>query len=213
MSTIINQSTTSEQPDTIPENANISALDKESSDSFGKFKTAQELKNAYRNLEQEFTRKSQRLKEVEQELEKSRSAKRENDKWTERVRELHAKYPCSQSLGEEITAYVKENKGLMEKDNCLETALLHVLAMKFESTKNNGNTPTAPLENPQESVEKPQAKKATTPAEILKRHAQKRENMPLVLDGGEMTVAPRAGVRTVKDAGKLATERLKNYKK
>ncbi|MBO5773509.1 MAG: hypothetical protein J6R44_01615, partial [Clostridia bacterium] len=199
--------------DTAPESVNICALDKESSDSFGKFKTAQELKTAYQNLEQEFTRKSQRLKEVERELEKGRSAQRETDKWTERVKELHAKYPCSQSLGEEITAYVKENKGLMEKENCLETALLHVLAMKFESQKNKGNTPKAPLENAVISVEKPQENKGNTPAEILKRHARKRENMPLVLDGGEMTVAPRANVHTVKDASKLATERLKNYKK
>ncbi len=210
MSTIINQSTTLEQPDTTPENANISALDKESSDSFGKFKTAQELKTAYQNLEQEFTRKSQRLKELEKEL----ATKKENDKWTEKVKELHAKYPCSQSMGEEITAYLKKNKGLMQKDNCLETALLHVLAERFESKKSLGNTPKSTtnlsniVETPTKNVETP-TKNVETPT----KNVEKRDNMPLALDGGEMMVAPRIRVNTVKDAGKLATERLKKYKK
>ena len=40
---------------------------------FGKFSTANDLKNAYDSLEAEFTRRSQRLKELERELEKLKS--------------------------------------------------------------------------------------------------------------------------------------------
>lgn len=185
-----------EQPTVVPEVAVPAGVDKDNVDSFGKFKTAQELKSAYEKLEQEFTRKSQKLKE----LEKALSEKKENDRWTEKVKELHAKYPCSQSLGEEITAYIKENKGLMERENCLENALLHVLSEKFEANSTAWNTP------------KDATQKTSKNVENVREYVEKRENMPVVLDGGEMTVAPRGRILTVKDAGKLATERLKKYK-
>ena len=208
-----------EQPTAIPDEVeqNSNEVDKDEMDSFGKFKTAQELKTAYQNLEQEFTRKSQRLKELEKEL----ATQKENDKWTEKVKELHAKYPCSQSMGEEITAYLKKNKGLMQKDNCLETALLHVLAERFESKKSLGNTPKSTtnlsniVETPTQNVETPtkNVEVPTKNVETPTKNVEKRDNMPLAPDGGEMMVAPRIRVNTVKDAGKLATERLKKYKK
>lgn len=170
----------SEQTITIPdENINNSGVDKDNVDSFGKFKTALELKTAYEKLEQEFTRKSQKLKELEARIQEQS----ENDKWATKVKELHQKYPVSLSLGEEITNYIKENKGLIEKDNCLESALLHVLATKYERKDDRAT-----------------------------RHPIGADNIPPVISGGAVSVAPHVKPSTVKEANALASERLKQVK-
>ncbi|MBR2480558.1 MAG: hypothetical protein IKB56_04540 [Clostridia bacterium] len=168
--------TITEQPALLPDKVNENtAIDKEESDSYGKFKTALELKNAYEKLEQEFTRKSQRLKELENQL----NERRENDKWAEKVKALHQKYPVSKNLGEEITNYIKENKGLMEREDCLESALLQVLAKRYESERMGA------------------------------RVTRKADNVPHVISGGAVSVTPHAKPLTVKEANALATERLK----
>lgn len=125
-----------EQPEVNPLTSTLEVeLDKEDKGSYGKFKTAEELKTAYEKLEREFTRKSQKLKEMESKL----LERVEEDKWAVKVRDLEQKFPVSRTLGEEITTYIKENKGLIEREDCLESALLHVLATKFQE---NGSSPT-----------------------------------------------------------------------
>ena len=55
--------------------------DKEETASYGKFKSSDELLNAYNALEAEFTRRSQRIKELEGKLESGRIA----EEWTNRL--------------------------------------------------------------------------------------------------------------------------------
>lgn len=157
--------------------------DKEEGDSYGKFKTALELKNAYEKLEQEFTRKSQKLKELEGKL----AERAEDAKWTERVKAFQEAYPVSKALGAEITTYLKENKGLIRDENCLESALLHVLATKFEEKKSRSTQEVGST-------------------------SQRTDNAPRVISSGAISVAPRREPTTVKEANALATERLKQYK-
>ena len=176
---ISNQNITNpEQLTTIPavvENDISPTSDKEEGNSFGKFKTALELKTAYEKLEQEFTRKSQRLKELESQL----SEKSEKEIWSERVSAFQKKYPVSLSLGEEIANTFKENKGLIASDNCLESALLQVLARKYEGERSRGDT-----------------RKVT-------------DNIPFLKEGGAVSVATARPPQTVQEANALATERLK----
>ena len=187
LNNIENKEITLEQPTIVPESVtNEGTDDKNEVDSFGKFKTAQDLKSAYQKLEQEFTRKSQKLKELEGKLKE----KEEDDKWARKVKDFQTKYPVSQSLGEEIAGYIKEN-GLISDEKCLEKALLNVLIQKYEGKV--GNT----------QVEKERAKPTPKP----------KDNVPHVISSGEVPVAPSPRPLTVKEANKLATERLKQIKK
>ena len=75
--------------------------DKVKTDSFGKFSSGEELLKAYNSLEQEFTRRSQRLKELEGKL----SQDLQGEAWERKLNRLHEKYPVSGALGREIGEY------------------------------------------------------------------------------------------------------------
>ncbi len=100
-------------------------------DSFGKFKTKEQLISAYNSLEAEFTRRSQRIKELETAVNKQSEA----GKWEKRVDELATKYPIAKDMSQELMEYLKDHKDILKQENCLETALLHTLAIKHMGGK------------------------------------------------------------------------------
>lgn len=119
---------------------------------YGKFSSLDELKCAYDTLEADYQKSTSRVKELEEELNRGK----ENDRWQKKVKALTEKYPVSAMLGDEITAYVKEHQNLMKEENCLETALLNVLAKRAESyerkpspkTLSGGSMTILPQEKP-----------------------------------------------------------------
>ncbi len=107
----------------------VASTPTEAEESFGKFKTKEQLISAYNSLEAEFTRRSQRIKELEATVNKHSVV----EKWEQRVDELAKKYPIAKTMSDELMGYLKEHKELMQAENCLETALLHTLANKHMS--------------------------------------------------------------------------------
>lgn len=106
--------------------AAIPAGDKDKTDSYGKFSSADELFKAYNALESEFTRRSQRLKELEGKFE----AEKAEEQWDRKLKDLKEKYPVAGTLGREIGDYLRANSSLIAEENCLEKALLNVLASR-----------------------------------------------------------------------------------
>lgn len=100
--------------------------EKAGEDSFGKFKNKEGLLEAYGLLEAEFTRRSQRIKELEAELTK----REKEEKWEKKVKKFTEEYPVAKDLSAEIGGYLEQKKELLEDENCLEKALLAVLTKK-----------------------------------------------------------------------------------
>ncbi|MBO7156419.1 MAG: hypothetical protein J6V83_03335 [Clostridia bacterium] len=182
---------TNEQNAVVP----AEACDKEEpASSYGKFKTVEELKSAYNALEAEFTRRSQRIKELEGQL----KAQANSDKWSNRVKNLNERYPISKELGKEITDYLNERKELLKEDNCLEQALLDVLANRYKP-KEDSSYQREDV-NPSQSAA---AGRNEGSAEVYSK---------IISGGGHIPVVKTATPHTVGEANKLAAERLKNLK-
>ncbi len=186
-----------ENIESIEQNATVPAntCDKDQASSYGKFKTVEELKTAYNALEAEFTRRSQRIKELEGKL----LSQEKGDKWSKRVKDLNERYPVSKGLGKEITEYLNERKELLKEDNCLEKALLDVLANRFNQVSTSSNTLQVE-NNPSQS------------AGAEANEGNKEVYSKLLSGGGHIPVVKIASPKTVGEANKLATERLKNLK-
>lgn len=184
------------------QNVTVSAPEgeKSGSASFGKFRTGEELLQAYNSLESEFTRRSQRIKELETKLGKTL----ENEKWDSRVSELKKRYPVADGLDGAIAEYVGAHKELIESDNCLEKALLGVLAERFSPN-------SAPEGNPGKVGEGQNAYKNRIIAEYLE--GVSKSAPPSVETGGEIPVVLPVRPSTVREASKVALEILKKINK
>lgn len=182
--------------------ATAAAGDNGEVNSYGKFKTAEELLNAYNSLESEFTRRSQRLKELEGQL----TERAETDKWTDKVNALTAKYPVARELQSEIAEELKSSDARLEDDNCLERALLGVLAKRYgRSVPSNGNS--------EGNAKREDAPPAEDSDKIIADFAVLAKQAPKVAkSAGEIPVAKYPRVTTVAEAKRLAAEHLKKIK-
>ena len=189
------------EKENLKEQAQVSPAesDKAESASYGKFKTGEELLNAYNALEAEFTRRSQRFKELEGAL----NAKAESDKWADKVKALGEKYPVARNLGKELTNYLERNEGLIAEDDCLEKALLHILAERWDAGA-NGTSPAGSAERGSgEATSAEAAKESEKEAESV---VAKRKTPVIPVSGGEIPIVPPYRVSSVGEAGKMAME-------
>ena len=72
--------------------------DKDTETSYGKFKSAEELLKAYNALESEFTKRSQKLKELEKAI--------DGKSFADKARDFARKYPIAESYAEEVAREV-----------------------------------------------------------------------------------------------------------
>jgi transcription termination factor NusB len=110
-----------EQQQILPTNS-----DKENTNSFGKFRNAEELLKAYNSLEGEFTKRSQKLRELELKAP-------EKTDWESKVANLYEKWPQANSYTDEMIREIADNKTLLNEESCLENALISVLSKKIVS--------------------------------------------------------------------------------
>lgn len=180
----------------------VSAPDgeKNGSTSFGKFRTGDELLQAYNSLEAEFTRRSQKIKELEGKLGNTQ----ESEKWNSRVSELKKRFPAAEGLDGEIADYVGVHKELLGSDDCLEKALLGVLAERYSQT-------TTAAQNNGKGTDGQNAYKNKIIAEYLE--GVSKSAPPSVETGGEIPVVLPQRPSTVREAGKVALEILKKINK
>lgn len=97
----------------------------------GKFKNPQELLRAYGELEKEFTRKSQRLKELESGA--SENCELSEEKWKEAAYKFFEKTPTAKPFAREIASKIMEEPSLKNDKDCFNVALTKVLLDKFRT--------------------------------------------------------------------------------
>lgn len=174
-----------EQTDIIPTES-----DKENKDSYGKFRSADELLRAYNSLEGEFTKRSQRLKEME-------SVKVSTD-WEGKVAELIKTYPIAEKFSNEMAQEIRDNSELVKNESCLEKALLSVLSKNYktpEELASDTKVIDKVLENEQNQEK--------IIADYLVKIKNKRS--PITLPkGGAIPLTPPQSVTTIKEAGEIA---------
>ncbi len=104
----------------------------------GKFKDASKLFDAYNELQSEFTRKCQKLSEVEKKLQEAPVAQdvdANQDKgdfaWKNNLSEFLQSHERASELVDDIANEILGNQNLKENDNGLEKAYLRVLEKKY----------------------------------------------------------------------------------
>lgn len=167
--------------------------DKEEKASYGKFNKVEDLVNAYNSLESEFTKRSQKLKELET---KTTAA----SEWENKVQKLMAKYPIAAKFTDEIGEEIA-NKDMIKDENCLEKALLSVLCTKYKPPEEQAKD---------EKVIGEILKDETFKDRIIDEYRQKLNiNLPKSFPkGGEIPVKTPHRPASIMQAGKLALELL-----
>ncbi|MEG1751457.1 MAG: hypothetical protein RR140_03625 [Clostridia bacterium] len=107
----------------------------ESSGSLGKFKDAESLLYAYNNLQAEFTRKCQKLSELEK-LPNTEQAQKQNvfetQNWSQQVLEFIEKNQNAKEFAGEISNVIMQDDVLKTNPNALELAWAKIVQEKFK---------------------------------------------------------------------------------
>lgn len=115
--------------------------------SLEKFKDVQSLQEAYVNLQSEFTRKCQRLSEVEKDNCRLKSEQNnlqpfyEKPEWDEYVKQFLANNSTAQNYASEIMEILTKDKVLASMPNSLELAFDRVKASKYKSESELASDP------------------------------------------------------------------------
>lgn len=166
----------------------------------GKFKNPQELLRAYGELEKEFTRRSQRLKELERGVQPVKS----EEEWKSAVDKFFSEIPAAKAFAKDIANVLISNPHMREEASCLNSALVMVLADKFR-------TPEQLMNDGQFLKDYVLSSEKVKNAVIAEYLEGVRCGMPphTLKSGGLQCVAPKVKPRTVEEAGIMF---LKNNK-
>lgn len=188
-----------EAADEVPANAPVCGENKQEQ-TYGKFKNPQELLKAYGELEKEFTRRSQRLKE----LESGKQPVKSEEDWKCAVDKFFNQIPAAKAFAKDIANEIIKNPELKEDANCLNVALVRVLADKFR-------TPDQLMQDGQFLNDYVFSSEKVRDAIIADYLDGVRGNMPphTLSRGGLQCVAPKVKPRTIEEAGFMF---LKNNK-
>lgn len=165
--------------------------DKKEETSYGKFNSAEELLKAYTALESEFTKRSQRLKELE--------TMRSSDAKQTEVKSFMEKYPVAERFADELNEEIAKTAGA---DRGYEGALLNVLSR---------NIKTADEMARDEKVISRVLSDEENKEYIINGYLDRiRENSSFksLPKGGAIPVAPAYRPRSIKEAGEIAKKIL-----
>ena len=190
-----------------PETENA-GKDNEKAASVGKFASSDELLKAYKNLEAEFTKKCQQLKEAERRSEPSDEARAEEgsaplyerEEWDDKVAAFLGKYPIAEEYAKEISAVLSEDRELAEQENCLEVALGRALAKSYRKPESMIED-EAFLEKYVYGNDKIRDRVIRDYIEGLSPLAGAPRTLP---HGGAAAIIPPARARSVEEAGAMA---------
>ena len=117
----------------------INCESKENCSPYGKFKNADTLYKGYQDLQSEFTRKSQRLSELEKSIELDNVKKNtpiyDTENWQEELSAFLKKYKNASKFSKDISNEILSDKDLAIKPNSLEIAYGRVLGKKFKTNE------------------------------------------------------------------------------
>ena len=119
--------------------------------SIGKFNSPESLLEAYNNLQREFTKKCQKLSELEKNIadnEESETLKNETensspaflgDSWRSKVADFLSSNDYAKNFSKEISAEILNDPKLQKSENMLEIAWSRVLAKNFKTPEQIAN--------------------------------------------------------------------------
>lgn len=180
-----------EQVSTLPEND-----DKKTENSYGKFKSAEDLLKAYNALESEFTKRSQKLKELEN---RHREVSIE-----EQAQELVKKYPIAETYAEEIAQ--EASSSTVQGNGRLKEALIEVLAKKVKTTQE--------MAQDKEVIDRVLSEEANRET-IINGYLERIRNQkaPVTLpQGGAIPTAKTYKPSSVQEAGEIAKKILEQIR-
>ncbi len=160
----------------------------------GKFKNPQELLKAYRELEKEFTRRSQRLKE----LENASKPYEGEEEWRQATDKFFQKTPSARALARDIAGEIASDPTLKQSRDCFDKALLRVLARSYK-------TPEQLMDDGQ-FLKKYVLGSEKVKKAVIEAYLKDLDGAvpPLTLPGGgQSPAAPSKKPRTVREAGKM----------
>lgn len=167
---------------------------KEQQQNFGKFKNPTELYKAYCELEREFTKRSQKLKQLESE----QGGFASEEQWREAVDKFFNETPSAKSFAKEIACKIMEEPQLKNDRNCLSVALTRVLLDKFKSPEE--------LMQDGQFLEKYVFGSKDVKDRIVSEYLSGVRNgqPPIILvENGTQCVAPSLKPRTIQEAGMM----------
>ncbi len=173
---------------------NTDMQNSEAKAAFGKFKNPSELLRAYGELEKEFTRRSQRLRELENNVKPYES----EEEWREAADKFFTKTPSAVPFAREIAQEISSDPQLREDRNCFEKALVSVMARNFR-------TPEQLMQDGQFLKEYVLASPKVR-EEIINEYLDallKAQPPRTFAGGGLQSVAPPSKPRTLEEAGRL----------
>ena len=200
-----------EQENDINNTQKINYETKENCSPYGKFKNADALYKGYQDLQSEFTRKSQRLSELEKSIELDNVKKNtpiyDTENWQQELSAFLKKYKNASSFSKDISNEILSDKDLAILPNSLEVAYGRVLGKHFKTNEElirDENFLDEYVFNNKEIKEK-----------IIKdylKEIRNKNNNPLFVSSSQGTVTGinNAQPKTLQEA-KLMTEKLFNY--
>lgn len=103
---------------------------------FGKFKDAESLLSAYNNLQAEFTRKCQKLSEIEKQQQKSMESEASpvfsQEDWQDKVSQFLSKNQDAKKFASEISQEIMSNPELSTSKDALSLAWANVMSKKYK---------------------------------------------------------------------------------
>lgn len=176
--------------------------------SYGKFKDGETLLKAYNALEGEFTRRSQRLKELEIKLQDKADAPEDRplylmEDWQVKVAEFTRANPAAAEYSEDIANELIKDESLAKDNNCLNIALQRVLASKYRAPEQ--------IVKDSEFIEKYIINNESIRTRIIDEYLSSlnSNNLPeLIARKGEVSLSPPARPRSIEEAGEMAKKIL-----
>jgi hypothetical protein len=181
--------------------------------SYGKFKSGEALVKAYNSLESEFTKRSQRLKELESKGEENAEkavepvpakAVYEEAGWQEKVTEFIGKNPAAREFAEEIAELIMTDDALGRDKRCLETAFERVLARKYRAPSE--------LAQDQTFIDSYILNNPVVKDRIIADYMESLSGVrppELMIKKGEIPLAPPMRPRSLAEAGAMAEKILR----
>lgn len=164
-----------------------------------KFKNPEELMRAYRELEREFTRRSQRLAEAEKRLREAEAPfAPTREEWKETVDKFFEKFPAAKPFAGRMARELMRHPELRRERGCLGDALMRVLVSEFR-------TPEQLMSDGQFLKDHVLTSTVVKAAVIEGYLKGLREGQPpaVMRDGGQFGPAPRRNPKSIEEAGYL----------
>ena len=171
-------------------------IEKETDKPSSKFKSVEELEKAYNSLEKEFTKRCQKLSQLEKEMKVMKTETPEQ--WKAKVDKFFGETPDAKAFAKEMAEVISNDTSLRSRADCLEVALSRVLMKKYRSPKD--------LATDEEFLKEHILGSDFVKKAVIDRYMKDlRDGKPPVLmsRAGQNTVAPRNKPKTIADAGKL----------